>query len=352
VPYDATTDDRLDPRLRALLSLLPTGTVGDVSSREELLALHDTPEEKERRRAMDQLLDAADDEVRAPSAGLRIHTEEVVSQPDGNTIELQVIRPDTDDVLACVYYIHGGGMASLSCHLGMYRTWGRLIAHQGVAVVMVEFRNCEVPGAVPEVAPFPAGLHDCVSGLRWTVANAGRLGVDPARVVVAGESGGGNLTLATGMKLLADGDIGLVTGLYAFCPYIAGEWPTPENPSSTENDGILLNLHHNRGRMGYGIEAFERRDPLAWPSFATVDDVAGLPPTVISVNECDPLRDEGINFYRLLLSAGVPARGRVVLGTMHGVEIFGACPEISLDAARDLAAFARDPGGRNAVTGG
>ena len=74
----------------------------------------------------------------------------------------------------------------------------------------------------------------------------------------------------------------------------------------------------------------------------TAADVAGLPRTVISVNECDPLRDEGLNFYRLLLKAGVPARGRQIMGTMHGTEIFGiACPEISHDTARDLAAFAR-----------
>jgi len=211
-----------------------------------------------------------------------------------------------------------------------------------VAVVMVDFRNALSPSSVPEVAPFPAGLNDCVSGLKWVVASAGHLGIDPGRVVVAGESGGGNLTLATGLKLKRDGDLGLIRGLYALCPYIAGQWPTEENPSSTENNGILLDLHNNRGAVGYGIGAFTDRNPLAWPSFATVDDVTGFPPTVISVNECDPLRDEGINFYRLLLRAGVPARGREVLGTMHGTEVFViACPEISRDTARDLAAFAR-----------
>ena len=341
MPYDPSTDLRLDPRVRAALPPTAGGGTADVADREELLARHASPEGEAIRAMVEAMLDAADDEVRAPSAGLRIHTEEITSHPDGNTIRLQVIRPDTDEVLPCVYYIHGGGMAIMSCYLGMYRTWGRLLAHQGVAVVMVEFRNCEVPSSVPEVAPFPAGLNDCASGLRWTASHAEQLGIDPARVVVAGESGGGNLTLATGMRLLRDGDIGLVTGLYAFCPYIAGEWPTPECPSSTENEGILLSLHHNNGRVGYGVEAFERRDPLAWPSFATVDDVAGLPRTVISVNECDPLRDEGVNFYRLLLAAGVPARGRIVLGTSHGTELFGACPEISLDAARDLAAFAK-----------
>jgi len=212
-----------------------------------------------------------------------------------------------------------------------------------VAVVMVDFRNSVVPSSAPEVAPFPAGLNDCLSGLRWVVANTARLGVDPERIVVAGESGGGNLTLATGLALCRDGDIGIVKGLYALCPYIAGHWPFPESPSSTENNGILLDLHNNRGAMGYGIEAFNERNPLAWPSFATAEQVAGFPPTVINVNECDPLRDEGINFYRMLLAAGVPARCRQMMGTMHGTEIFSiACPDISRDTARDIAAFARD----------
>ena len=234
-------------------------------------------------------------------------------------------------------------MASMSCFDGMYRAWGRIIAAYGVAVVMVDFRNCVVASSAPEVAPFPAGLNDCVSGLRWMVAHADELGIDPSRIVVAGESGGGNLTLATGMTLRRAGDIGLISGLYALCPYIAGQWPAPDCPSSVENEGILLRLHNNRGRMGYGIEAFEERNPLAWPAFASVDDVTGFPPTVISVNECDPLRDEGINFYRLLLSAGVPARCRQVMGTMHGTEIVSIlCPEISRDTARDLAAFARE----------
>ena len=162
--------------------------------------------------------------------------------------------------------------------------------------------------SVPEVAPFPAGLNDCVSGLKWVCANAAALGINTKRVIISGESGGGNLTLATGLKLKQDGDIGLIEGLYALCPFIAGEWPLPQNPSSTENNGILMNLHNNRWAMGYGIEAFRARNPLAWPGFATAEDVRGLPRVVISVNECDPLRDEGIN-----LSARNPERPRGAL---------------------------------------
>jgi acetyl esterase len=338
--YDVAGDDRLDPRIKAILAGIAMEPAGDVSNREELVAEANSDAAREQAELFRAFMELCDTEDAAPSAGLRIHTEKIVSEPDGNTISLQVIRQDNDETLPCVYYIHGGGMASLSCYDGMYRGWGKIIAANGVAVVMVDFRNSVSPSSALDVAPFPAGLNDCVSGLKWVVANAASLGVDPARIIVAGESGGGNLTLATGLKLKQDGDLGLITGLYALCPYIAGQWPAPECPSSTENNGILLHLHNNRGAIGYGIDAFNARDPLAWPSFATVDDVRGLPRTVISVNECDPLRDEGINFYRLLLKAGVPARARQVMGTMHGTEVFTiACPEISRDTARDVAAF-------------
>ncbi|HEY1650803.1 MAG TPA: alpha/beta hydrolase [Acidimicrobiales bacterium] len=338
---DIAADTRLDPRLRPFLEFVPSEAIGDVDSREELLAQASSPQAVAINEAMQSFFDFCDTEEVAPSTGLTTTTREFTSRPDGNTIKVQVIRPDSDEVLPCVYYIHGGGMAALSCFYGMYRAWGRIIAANGVAVVMPDFRNCVSPSSAPEVAPFPAGLNDCVSGLHWAIEHAGELGIDPGRLVVAGESGGGNLTLATGLALKREGDLGLVKGLYALCPYIAGQWPAPDCPSSVENEGILLHLHNNRGAIGYGIEAFEARNPLAWPSFAQLDDVRGFPPTVINVNECDPLRDEGINFYRLLVAAGVPARCRQMMGTMHGTEIFAiACPDISRDTARDIAAFA------------
>jgi acetyl esterase len=220
--------------------------------------------------------------------------------------------------------------------------WGRVIAAQGVAVAMIDFRNYLTPSSVPEIAPYPAGLNDCISGLKWVHANAVKLGIDPGRIIIAGESGGGNLTLAAGMKLKRDGDVGLIRGLYALCPYIAGQWPTPDSPSSVENNGIFLDLHNNNAAIGYGIDAFNARDPLAWPGFAVESDVQGLPNVVISVNECDPLRDEGVNFYRLLLRAGVPARCRQMMGTIHATEVFPAvCPDVSRDTARDVAAFCK-----------
>jgi acetyl esterase len=336
-------DPRIDPRIKAEIGLMDFGAAPDVASREELLAQESTPEVLALYNAMFALMDSRNREEIASSKGLSIRTEKIPSAPDRNTINILITRPDTADVLPCVYYIHGGAMTIGSCLNGTYRAWARLIAANGVAVVMVDFRNAVVPSSVPEIAPYPAGLNDCVSGFRWLHARSAELKIDPSRVIIAGESGGANLTLACGMKLKRDGDIGLIKGLYALCPYIAGEWPLPGNASSIENNGITGEWHNNRGRMAYGIEAFIQRDPLAWPSFATKADVEGLPPVVISVNECDAFRDEGIDFYRLLVESGVRARCRQIMGTTHGAELFplAVCPEITRDAADHIAQFCK-----------
>ena len=337
-----TEDPRIDPRIKAVFGMMPTATLGDAPSRQHMLDEANSDEAVARRQMLTTFMDMCDTEDIAPSDGLVLTEHVIASDPDGNKINIRFVRPEGDELLPCVYYIHGGGMQAMSCYDGNYRAWARIIAAQGVAVAMVDFRNALVASSVDEVAPFPAGLNDCVSGVKWVAANHAELRIDPARIIVAGESGGGNLTLATGLRLLQGGDLALIKGLYALCPYIAGSWPLPEYPSSTENNGILLDLHNNRGAMAYGMEELERRNPLAWPGFASEDDVRGLVPTVISVNECDPLRDEGIAFYRLLLRAGVPARCRQVMGTIHGTEIFPMlCPDISRDTAAHIAQFAR-----------
>jgi len=336
------TDPRIDPRIKAMFGAGAFPERSDVPDRETLLARANSEEAKAATAKLERFLDLMDTEDVASSTGLTSRWESLVSEPDGNTIRLHFIRPDNSEIVPCVYYIHGGGMAYLSAERGFYKAWGRVIATQGVAVGMIDFRNCVTASSVPEVAPYPAGLNDCVSGLKWVHANAATLGIDPTRIIIAGESGGGNLTLAAGMKLKRDGDIGLIKGLYALCPYLAGRWPAPDCPSSVENNGILIDLHNNNGAIGYGIEAFNARDPLAWPGFAGESDVQGLPNVVISVNECDPLRDEGVNFYRLLLRAGVPTRCRQMMGTIHATEVFPAlCPDISRDTARDMAAFCK-----------
>ena len=336
-------DQRIDPRIRLTMGAMPTIAAQDAPNREAILDKANSENATAAQKQMKGFLDLCDTEEIAPSKGLTIESHTLESAPDGNTINLQLIIPDSSEPVPCVYYIHGGGMTALSCFDGNYRAWGKIIAANGVAVAMIDFRNAITPSSVPEVAPFPAGLNDCLSGLRWIHANAQALNIDQGRIIVAGDSGGGNLSLATGMSLKRDGDLDIIKGIYALCPYIAGMWPREEYPSSIENNGIVLDLHSNTAAMSYGIEAFEQGNPLAWPAFAGIDDVKGLVPTVISVNECDPLRDEGIAFYRLLMEAGVSSRCRQVMGTVHAIEIFPMiCPDISRDTARDLAAFCKE----------
>ena len=82
-------------------------------------------------------------------------------------------------------------------------------------------------------------------------------------------------------------------------------------------------------------------NPLAWPYHAVKEDMVGLPPHVISVNELDPLRDEGLNYFRKLLSSGVQAYGRTVHGTCHA----GDClfpkelPDIYSSTINDIYGF-------------
>jgi acetyl esterase/lipase len=341
--YDPSRDHRLDARNRALLAALEQPLLyypENAASREEAIAAATTPAALALEEERGAMLESMDDEAVTPSDGLRISTATMLSRPDGNQVQLQVIRPDTDELLPCVYYIHGGAMMILSAFMGNYRAWGKTMARQNLCVVMVDFRNSLRPSTAEQTAPFPAGLNDCVSGYRWLADHAAALGIDAGEILIAGESGGGNLAIATTMRLRSEGVEPAPLGLYALCPFILGRWPDDSSPSSVENEGVLISVANNHATMAYGMDAFEARNPLAWPGFASADDVAGFPPTMISVNECDPLRDEGVAFYRLLQRAGVFSHCRQVMGSVHANELFvAAMPDMARATARDMAGW-------------
>ena len=116
-----------------------------------------------------------------------------------------------------ILHIHGGGMVFLEAAAGNYQRWRDELAATGLVVVGVEFRNASGKHG-PH--PFPAGLNDCSSALQWMHDHRGDLGID--KIVVSGESGGGNLTLATTLKAKRDGKLEQIDGVYAQCPYISG----------------------------------------------------------------------------------------------------------------------------------
>ena len=334
------TDPRADPRMVATLE--PLGLVGRAepvpldpnSSIEEILALADAGEP-----GFEMLFDALFAEL-APVDGVESRTE-VISGVDGNEISLYIHSPSgAGGPRPGILHIHGGGMVILSAEGASYQRWRNEMAALGMVVVGVEFRNAA--GALGP-HPFPAGLNDCASALDWMHAHRDELGV--SKIVVSGESGGGNLTLATTLKASQEGRLGMIDGVYAQCPYISGAYasPPPELPSLHENDGYFL----ASDVMGYFVEAYDPgaanlKNPLAWPWYAEVDDLVGMPPHVISVNELDPLRDEGLDYYRKLARAGVRVNSRTVNGTCHAGDLLlpGAMPEVYAASARDLATFA------------
>jgi acetyl esterase/lipase len=263
---------------------------------------------------------------------------------DGQDLTLYISRPDTAAGLPCVVHLHGGGMAMLSAaDTGVMRGC-EFLAATGLVVVGVEFRNS---GGKLGVHPYPAGLNDCAAAVRWVFANREQLGV--THLIVSGESGGGNLTLAVTHKAKREGWLNEIAGAYAQCPFISNRWleQPDEFPSMRENDGYFVTCELLAVEASiYDPDDVHSDDPTCWAGVATDADLRGMPPHVISVNELDPLRDEGLDYYRRLLRAAVPAVGRMVAGTCHGGDLLfpGAMPEVFAASMRDVSGFAKSLG--------
>ncbi|MDZ4267182.1 MAG: alpha/beta hydrolase fold domain-containing protein [Mycobacterium sp.] len=280
-----------------------------------------------------------------PGAGSVTTSTSTMTGVDGNDITLFVSRPaDTSGPLPGVLHLHGGGMAIGSAADLAYIRLREHLAATGLVVVGVEFRNSS---AKLGNHPFPAGLNDCASAARWVSANRDDLGI--TGFIASGESGGGNLTLTLAHKAKREGWIDEIAGFYAQCPFISNRWleTCDDLPSLEENDEYFIS-REQLALLGslYDPDGAHAGDLTCWAAVAADEDLRGLPPHVISVNELDPLRDEGLQYYRRLLRAGVPTVGRVVAGTCHGGDLLlgSAMPEVFGASIRDVSGFAHSLG--------
>lgn len=258
------------------------------------------------------------------------HEEVKITGLDNNIIELQVTRPDqlrNEVPSPCVLYIHGGGMGIYSARGAMYSHFAQDIAYTVPAtVVTVEFRNSA--GALGCHA-FPAGLNDCKSALEWIFAQ--KEARNFSHIILAGESGGANLGCALSLLMKQEDKLHYIDGVYVMCPYISNLYSELETEDSKQLPSLrkfdhcgIVNLKILDGfARSYDPENLHPRNPLAWPYWATVDDLRGMPPHAVSLNEADPLHDEGLAYYRKLLAAGVRTTGRTVLGTPHAGDLIG-----------------------------
>ena len=267
-----------------------------------------------------------------------INETKTIKGDDGNEIKLYITKPEnTSGDIPGILHLHGGGMAIMKADDANYIYWRHKLASTGLVVVGVEFRNT---AGVLGNHPFPAGLNDCVSALKWVYNNKKELGI--SKIIVSGESGGGNLSIATSLKAKQDGISNYIDGVYAQCPYISNLYGkgNTELKSLTENDTYFLRVDM-LGLMASIYDGIDSKNPIAWPYHADPSMLEGLPPHAITVNELDPLRDEGLAYSDKLKKAGISINTKIIQGTVHAAEnIFPLeIPEIHNQAIQDIKNF-------------
>jgi acetyl esterase/lipase len=241
-----------------------------------------------------------------PSAGVT-RTDHLVDE--GTGVVVSVHRPaEASGPRPCVYSMHGGGYV-----LGDRRMDDQRLDHWclrfGCVGVSVEYR------LAPE-HPFPAAHEDCLAGLAWVFGHAAELGVDPARVGLAGVSAGGGLAAA--LALAARDRAIPIRFVMLEAPMLDDRQIT----ASSQYDDLVIwsSASNSFGWRAYlaGLDS----DVPAEAAPARAKDLSGLPPTFVCVGGADGFRDESIDYALRLGQAGVPTELHVYPGVPHGFELF------------------------------
>ena len=229
-----------------------------------------------------------------------------------------------------VVMIHGGGFVIGSVeteHGGA----AAMAIDSGAVVVSVDYR------LAPE-HPYPAGVHDCYAALTYLHAEADALGVDPARVALAGASAGGGLAAATALLARDRGGPAVCFQLLQI-PELDDRFET--GSMQTFVDTPLWNRPlAEQSWQAYLGPLYGAADVPAYAAPARAADLSGLPPAYISTAENDPLRDEGITYALRLLQAGVSVELHQFPGTFHGSALVTSAA-VSRRSQRELALVLR-----------
>ncbi len=249
----------------------------------------------------------------------------------GGALPARVYTPkaprQTDGMSPCLVFFHGGGwvIGDLDSHDVVCRT----LAHEGeLIVIAVDYRLS------PE-AKFPAAVEDSIAATKWISENAMTLGVDATRLLVGGDSAGGNLSAVVAIYARDHGG-----------PKLAGQvliYPGTDfrmtHPSHSEPETSIL-LTHSVIRWFKDHYLNGPEDIDDWrASPARVENLAGLPPTYLLTAGADPLRDEGDEFAERLKDAGVPVTYKTYPGQFHGFFTMGKLLPQANVAAKEIGAW-------------
>lgn len=226
-------------------------------------------------------------------------------------IPVRIYTPEGSGPFPLIAFFHGGGfvLCSLETHDELCRAMCR---DAGAVVVSVDYR------LAPE-AKYPAAADDCYAATAWCAAHAAELGADAARLVVAGDSAGGNLAAVTALRAR---DLGAPRIRHQVLIYPATHCDF-NTPSYRENaQGYFLTADAMRWFWAhYLANPAQASEPYACPAHAA--DLKGLPPATVITAEYDPLRDEGEDYAAQLRAAGVPVVLKRYDGMIHGFVSMG-----------------------------
>jgi acetyl esterase/lipase len=249
-----------------------------------------------------------DDLQAAPVGKLPIDEEWVVVPAAVGDARVRIVRPQgLSGDLPVVVYMHGGGWI-----LGNAATHDRLVRELAVgaraAVAFVEYPNS------PE-ARFPVAIEQGYATAQWILSEGRSKNLDPTRLAVAGESVGGNMTAALALMARDRGDVHFVhQSMY---------YPVTDAAMNTASyDDFATGWYLTRKAMEWFWDAYlpdidQRSNVYASPNQAAPEELVGLPPAFLVVDEADVLRDEGESYAAKLRAAGVPVTTVRYPGVVH-----------------------------------
>jgi acetyl esterase len=236
-----------------------------------------------------------------------IDVEEKTIDTDGLNIKLFIVRPaGAQGVLPVFMFFHGGGwvLGDFKTHQRMVRD---LVVYSGLTCVFVEYTRS------PE-AKYPVALNECYAATKWVAYNGMEISVDSTRMAVVGNSAGGNLATAVALKAKDGGPHILFQLLF---------WPVTNADFETKSYRKYAKGRFSTRNMmmwfwdNYTSKRSHRKEIFASPLRASLEELKGMPPTLVQVAENDVLRDEGEAYARKLDQAGVPVTLVRIQGMIH-----------------------------------
>jgi len=236
------------------------------------------------------------------------------------------VREAENENRPIMLWLHGGGYAMGSPEQEFYFV-KRILAAIDCVVVSPEYtRSMD--------APYPKALEDCYTSLKWVKENAVKLGADPSRIFVGGDSAGGGLCAAVCLYARDKGEVQVAYQMPLY-PMI-DDRPTASNQNN--HTACWDTQSNEEGWKAYLGDLYGKKDVPYYAAPARATDLSGLPPALTYVGTIEPFYAETVDYVNRMRAAGVPVDFRIYEGCFHGFDVL--CPKSKPGA--DARAFFRD----------